>query len=253
MGDRFRVAAGKLRAFARWTWYGDGVRTPWLRRVAAAIFILFVPLPILYLLIFRFVPVPFTPQMALDFVTFQPVHHSWVSYDDISPNLAHAVIGSEDQDFCNHDGFDWKDINEAVKQHERHPHRRLRGASTISQQVARTLFLLPVRSWVRKGTEAYLTVLLEAFWPKKRILTAYLNLVDWGHGNYGAEAASEAYFHTRASALTRLEAARLATILPDPDKWHAARPGPYVASRSETVEFRAYEVTRDGLNWCVRD
>lgn len=253
MGDRFRLAAEKLRVFARWTWYGDGTRTPWLRRAAAVLFTFLVPLPILYLLVFRFVPVPVTPQMLLDFVTFQPVHHSWRSYDQISPNLAHAVIGSEDQDFCNHNGFDFKDIDEAIAQHERDPHRRLRGASTISQQVARTLFLLPVRSWVRKGVEAYLTVLLEAFWPKQRILTAYLNMVDWGHGNYGAEAAAESYFHIHASALTKLQAARLATILPDPDKWRAARPGPYVARRSETVEFRAYEVTRDSLDWCVRD
>jgi monofunctional biosynthetic peptidoglycan transglycosylase len=162
------------------------------------------------------------------------------------------VIGSEDQDFCNHHGFDWKDIDKAVKQHERHPRKRLRGASTISQQVARTLFLLPVRSWVRKGAEAYLTVLVEAFWPKKRILTAYLNLVDWGHGNYGAEAASQAYFNVPASMLSKAQAARLATVLPNPDRWRASRPGPYVANRTETVMDRAWEVTRDGLDWCVR-
>ena len=95
--------------------------------------------------------------------------------------------------------------------------KRLRGASTISQQAARSLFLAPIRSWVRKGVEAYLTVLIEALWPKQRILTGYLNLVDWGHGNYGAEAASRSYFHKPASDLTRAQAARLATILPDPD------------------------------------
>ncbi len=115
------------------------------------------------------------------------------------------------------------------------PRKPLRGASTISQQTARTLFLVPVRSWVRKGIEAYLTVLVEALWPKKRILDAYLNLVDWGHGNFGAEAAAHAYFHTGAARLTRNQAARLAAILPDPDKWNAAPPGPYVAERSATL------------------
>ncbi len=243
---------GKFGAFARWIWSGDGTRTPWLRRIAAFLFIFLVPAPIFLLLIFRFVPVPGTPQMLLDLATFQPVHYSWRAYDEISPNLAHAVIGSEDQDFCTHHGFDFNDIDQALKQHERHPHRRLRGASTISQQVARTLFLLPVRSWVRKGAEAYLTVLVEALWPKKRILTAYLNLVDWGHGNFGAEAASEAYFNVPASMLSKAQAARLATVLPNPDHWRASRPGPYVASRTDTVMDRAWEVTRDGLDWCVK-
>ncbi len=252
MGDRLHRFAERLGGFARWTWYGDGTRTPWLRRIAAAIFFFLVPAPILYLLISRFVPVPGTPQMLLDVVTFQPVKYSWRAYDDISPHLGRSVIGSEDQDFCNHNGFDWKDIGVAIKEHERHPNKRLRGGSTISQQVARTLFLLPTRNWVRKGVEAYLTVLVEAFWPKKRIFTAYLNLVDWGRGNYGAEAAAEFYFGIPASALSKVQAARLATVLPNPDKWRAARPGRYVARRTGVVEDRAWEVTRDSLDWCVK-
>jgi len=252
MGAYLGASLLELRAFGRWVWFGLDGRTPWFRRFIAVLFFFMLPLPVLYLLIFRFVPVPGTPQMLLDLATLQPVHYSWRAYDEISPTLARAVIGSEDQDFCTHHGFDWKDISDAIKEHERHPHKRLRGGSTISQQVARTLFLLPVRSWVRKGAEAYLTVLVEALWPKKRILTAYLNLVDWGHGNFGAEAASEAYFGVPASALSRAQAALLATILPDPDKWRASRPGPYVASRSVTVEDRAWEVTRDSLDWCVK-
>jgi len=253
MGAYLGAFVRELRAFGRWVWYGLDGRTPWFRRLVAVLFLFMLPLPVLYLLIFRFVPVPGTPQMLLELATLQPVHYSWRAYDEISPNLARAVVGSEDQDFCTHHGFDWKDISDAIKEHERHPHKRLRGGSTISQQVARTLFLLPVRSWARKGAEAYLTVLVEALWPKKRILTAYLNLVDWGHGNFGAEAASEAYFGVPASALSRAQAARLATVLPDPDKWRASRPGPYVASRSVTVDDRAWEVTRDGLDWCVKD
>jgi monofunctional glycosyltransferase len=242
----------KAGRFLSRTWNDSGKRKPWLRRSLLVLFAVLVPLPILYLAVFRFVPVPFTPQMALDVVTFQDVHQSWRSFDAISPNLVRTVVGSEDQNFCNHNGFDWDDIEKAMQQHERHPKKRLRGASTISQQVARTLFLLPVRSWVRKGAEAYLTVLVEFMWPKQRILTAYLNLVDWGHGNYGAEAAAQAYFHVPAAMLSRSQASRLATILPNPDKWRAARPGRYVRSRSETVLTRAWEVQRDDLDWCFK-
>jgi monofunctional biosynthetic peptidoglycan transglycosylase len=191
--------------------------------------------------------------MVLHFATtFKPVNYHWREFEEISPALPRAVIGSEDQDFCHHNGFDWRAIDQAWRSHERHPRRRLRGASTISQQTARTIFLLPVRSWVRKGVEAYLTVLLEALWPKKRILTAYLNLVDWGSGNYGAEAAARAYFGKPASALNASEAARLAAVLPDPDIWHAARPGPYVRGRTETLQSRSTEVRRDDLDSCVK-
>ena len=111
---------------------------------------------------------------------------------------------------------------------------------------------MPVRNWVRKGLEAYLTVMIEGLWPKKRILEAYLNLVDWGHGNFGAEAAARAYFHTSAGRLTRGQAARLAAILPDPDKWSAVAPGAYVAGRARTLVGQASVVTRDGLDFCVR-
>jgi monofunctional biosynthetic peptidoglycan transglycosylase len=204
------------------------------------------------ILIFRFVPVPGTPEMLLHLATLRPVNYHWRAYTDISPNLARAVIGSEDENFCYHHGFDWKEINDAWRAHERHPRRRLRGASTISQQTARTVFLLPVRSWVRKGVEAYLTVLIEALWPKKRILTAYLNLVDWGSGNYGAEAAANAYFHKSAATLNAAEAARLAAVLPDPDVWRAARPGPYVRGRTQRLVSRSYAVARDDLDSCVR-
>lgn len=243
------AARKRLDDAARWLWRGRGRRTPWLRRILAILFALAVPAPILLMLLFRFVPIPVTPQMAIGMLSGDRVHYSWAGRD-IAPALGEAVIASEDQRFCLHSGFDWTAIDKAVQAHERG--RRLRGASTISQQTARTIFLLPVRSWARKGIEAWLTVLLEALWPKERILTAYLNLVDWGHGNFGAEAAAEAYFHKPAAALTRAEAARLATILPNPDDWNAARPGPYVSSRSGTVLARMGAVRRDGLDSCVR-
>lgn len=244
----------ELRAFWRWFWYGHvGTPTPWVRRVLGILFFFLVPAPIFLLLVFRFLPIPGTPEMLIDLVTLNPVHYQWRDLSEISPYLPRAVIGSEDQNFCHHNGFDWKSIDQSWKAHERHPKRALRGASTLSQQTARTLFLTPVRSWVRKGVEAYLTVLIEALWPKKRILTAYLNLVDWGHGNFGAEAASEAYFGKPASALNQVEAARLAAILPDPDKWRAVHPGRYVSRRTGTLVSRAGEVVRDDLDVCVKN
>ncbi|HEY1710056.1 MAG TPA: monofunctional biosynthetic peptidoglycan transglycosylase [Rhizomicrobium sp.] len=228
-------------------WRRDG-RAPWLRRVFLVLFAFLVPIPILLILVFRFVPVPFTPQMVIAVVTFNPVRYHWV--DNLPPALGRAVIGSEDQRFCTHHGFDWGSIDKAIRDHERG--RRLRGASTISQQTARSLFLVPERSWLRKGVEAYLTVLLEALWPKKRILTAYLNLVDFGHGNFGADAAAETYFGKSAAALSPQQASRLAAILPDPGEWSAAKPGPYVRHRTVAIGSRIHQVRRDDLDWCVR-
>lgn len=232
-------------------WNGNGGRTLWLRRVLALILFFLVPGPVLYFLIFRFLPIPFTPEMAINLVTLNETHYSWAG-DSVSPYLGQAAIASEDQKFCFHHGFDWESIDKAIKSHERHPHRRLRGASTLSQQTARSLFLVPWRSWVRKGVEAYLTVLMEFFWPKKRILEAYVNVVDFGHGNYGAEAAARSYFGIPASALSPYQAARLAAVLPNPDEWKAVAPGPYVARRTGTIVGRMAAVRRDGLDACVR-
>ena len=245
-------AESRLRRSARWLWYGrEGHRTPWVRRVFAVLFFLALPAPVFLLLLFRFLPIPFTPQMAINLVTLNPVHYSWREADQISPHLARAVIGSEDQNFCIHHGFDWKQINDAWRDYTKR-HKPLRGASTLSQQTARELFLTPVRSFVRKGVEAWLTVLIEALWPKKRIMTAYLNVVDWGNGNFGAEAAAQHYFGVSAAALTQSQAARLAAVLPNPDRWKADRPGRYVRRRTGTLVTRQHQVVRDDLDWCVR-
>lgn len=252
MGPFFRISGARIGAALRRIWYRADGRTPWVRRTLTLLFFFLAPAPVILLLIFRFLPIPGTPQMLLDAITLQPVNYSWRSYDEIVPALPRAVIGAEDQNFCSHHGFDWKGIKNAIKKHDRHPNKPLHGASTISQQTARTLFLVSSRSWIRKGIEAYLTVLIEALWPKKRILTAYLNLVDWGHGNYGAEAASEAYFGTDAEHLTRSQAARLAAILPNPDRWRADRPGRYVAGRSKRLRGQEFVVADSGLDWCVK-
>lgn len=246
----WKPALHDAATWLRQIWSGDGIHIPWARRATTVLFVIFVLAPLILILVFRFVPVPFAPQMAIPLIKGEGLNYRWIGLGAIAPTLERAVIASEDEDFCSHHGFDWKDIDTAFKEHKHG--RRLRGASTISQQTARSLFLVPVRSWVRKGIEAYLTVLLEALWPKERILTAYLNLVDWGHGNFGAEAAAQSYFHESASELTGRQAARLAVVLPDPDVWRAARPGPYVASRTDTILARMGEVTRDGLDWCVK-
>ena len=225
-------------------------RRSWLWRIVIGLFILLLPAPALLLLIFRFLPIPGTPEMLVSLAQGKGAHYHWT--DDISPRLERAVIAAEDQNFCNHHGFDWASINKAMQDHDRHPTKPMRGASTISQQTARTLFLVPMRSWIRKGLEAYLTVLLENLWPKKRILEAYLNLVDWGDGIFGAEAAANDYFGTDAGSLNDAQAARLAAILPNPHKWKAAHPGRYVRHRTGMLQSRSAMVTRDGLNFCVK-
>jgi monofunctional biosynthetic peptidoglycan transglycosylase len=222
------------------------------RRVFVVFLFVLVAFPIILLLIFRFVPVPMTPQILIGALSGDAVRYRWREASEMSPYLFKAVIGGEDEKFCRHHGFDWGSIDQALKAHDRHPKKRLRGASTLSQQAARSLFLVPWRSWLRKGAEAYLTVLMEALWPKRRILTAYLNLVDWGHGYFGAEAAAQGYFHRPASALTARQAARLAAILPNPDDWHAVRPGPYVNWRTGDLLGRMRVVTRDRLDACVQ-
>jgi len=227
-------------------WAGRG----WLWKLVVTLFVLLVPAPILLLLIFRVLPVPGTPAMLVSLIQGKGASYSWS--DDISPRLERAVIAAEDQNFCRHHGFDWASIDKAMQEHDRHPAKPIRGASTISQQAARTLFLVPMRSWIRKGLETYLTVLIEGLWPKKRILEAYLNTVDWGDGIFGAQAASRAYFGTDAGSLDGTQAARLAAILPNPHKWKAARPGRYVRQRTGLLQGRSAMVTRDGLNFCVK-
>jgi len=157
----------------------------------------------------------------------------WVSLEQISPHAAIAVIASEDQLFPFHAGFDFDSIREAVRESERG--RRLRGASTISQQVAKNLFLWSRHSLVRKGLEAYFTVLIEALWPKERILEMYLNVAQFGNGVYGVQAAAERFWHKPARRLTSADAALLAAVLPNPLRLHADRPSRYVLSRRDWI------------------
>jgi monofunctional glycosyltransferase len=157
----------------------------------------------------------------------------WVSLEQISPHAAIAVIASEDQLFPFHAGFDFDSIREAVRESERG--RRLRGASTISQQVAKNLFLWPGHSFVRKGLEAYFTVLIEGLWPKERILEMYLNVAQFGNGIYGVQAAAARFWHKPARRLSSEEAALLAAVLPNPVRLRADRPSRYVLSRRDWI------------------
>ena len=155
--------------------------------------------------------------------------YEWVGWKKMSPTAPLAVIAAEDQRFADHHGFDFDSIEDALADHEKG--RRLRGASTISQQVAKNLFLWPGRSFVRKGLEAYFTVLLETLWPKRRILEVYLNVAEMGDGIFGVEAASQRYFRKPASRLSSEEAALLAAILPNPHRLRASRPSAFVQER----------------------
>jgi monofunctional biosynthetic peptidoglycan transglycosylase len=156
-----------------------------------------------------------------------------VSYPAIAPALVAAVMTSEDEGFCTHDGFDLGAIREAWRDYG--VSGRLRGASTISQQTAKNLFLWPDHSFIRKAIEAYLTVWIELLWPKRRILEVYLNVIEWGPGIYGADEASRAYFAHPASSLTRREAALLAAVLPNPRAWSPLRPPPHVERRVDWI------------------
>ena len=160
--------------------------------------------------------------------------YRWRSLDRISRHLQIALVAAEDQTFPDHHGFDFKAIDRALEHNKRG--KRVRGASTISQQVAKNLFLWPGRSWVRKGLEAWYTVLIETLWPKSRILEVYASVAEFGDGVYGAEAAARRFFGKPASALGPSESARLAAVLPSPRRYSAARPGPYVQRRTRWIE-----------------
>lgn len=208
-----------------------------------------VGLPLGWVGLYRFVPPPGTVLMVQRAVEGERVRRRPVPLEQISPYLVRAVIAAEDSGFCRHQGFEVEAIKAALERNQ--TGKSLRGASTISQQTAKNLFLWPERSWVRKGLEAYFTVLIEAFWPKERILEAYLNAAEWGDGLFGAEAAAQARFGVAAKDLTPQQAARLAAVLPSPNKWSADKPGPYVRKRTGQIMARAQAVRAQGLADCV--
>lgn len=191
-------------------------------------------------LLYSFLPVPVTPLMLLrcweqsgDAKREVRLEKDWVSFENISPKLQLAVVCAEDQEFLEHEGFDFNAIEKAYKYNK--SHKRKRGASTISQQTAKNVFLWPSRSWIRKGLEVYFTFLIETFWSKKRIMTVYLNVIEFGDGIYGAEAAARNFYNKTAKALSTHEAAMMAAVLPSPLKRSVKRPSSLVRNRQQWI------------------
>ena len=207
---------------------------------------------VLQVLALRFVDPPFSAFMAARQVSAWSqgdwdygVVYDWRDLGRIAPSLPLALVAAEDQNFPVHHGFDFKAIEKARRNNARG--RKVRGASTISQQVAKNLFLWSGRSWVRKGIEAWYTVLIEVLWPKQRILEMYANIAEFGDGTYGAQAAARRFFGKDASRLGPAEAARLAAVLPNPRRYNAGRPGPYVQRRSNAFQRQARQL--GGAAW----
>ena len=209
------------------------------RWLGNALLIVFVA-PALVLAVYRFVPPPLTPLMVIRLFEGHGLSKDWVPLTRISPNLQRAVIASEDAKFCQHHGFDWEAVDNAIERNAKG--RRTVGASTISMQTSKNLLLWPGRNFIRKGLEAYLTVWLEALMPKKRIMELYLNEIEWGEGIYGAETAAQTYFGVSAQHLTSQQAALMAAVLPNPLNWKADHPGPYVSERAGTIRARMESV-----------
>ena len=196
----------------------------------------------LSVLLLRFIPAFITPYQAYNFVMGDGLEKDWVGYDHISPHFYRAVIASEDSRFYKHFGVDWEAVEEARKHNERYPKKRRRGASTITMQTAKNTFLWHGRTYIRKAMEVYFSYLMEVLWSKQRILTVYSNVVEFGEGLYGVEAASHKYFNKPASKLTKRQAALLAAVLPNPLRWNPAKPTNYINRRANIIMARMNSV-----------
>lgn len=196
---------------------------------------------ILSVVALRFLPVYFTPLMFIR--CYEQVSegkdlklsHHWVPLEKISPSLPLAVMASEDANYLSHHGFDYEAIEHAAKRNREHPEKRKLGASTISQQTAKNVFLWPGRSWIRKGFEVYFTTLIELRWSKQRIMEVYLNSIETGDGIYGADAVAEEHFHTDALHLTKAQCALIAATLPNPRKFSSLHPSAYMLKRQARI------------------
>ncbi|MBK9283841.1 MAG: monofunctional biosynthetic peptidoglycan transglycosylase [Sphingobacteriaceae bacterium] len=200
----------------------------------------FLILSILSVIIFRWVPIPFTPLMIIRCMEQKSegktlkLEHDWVELEKISPKLQLAVVCSEDQNYLKHFGFDWGAIEKAMKANE--SGKKIRGGSTITQQTAKNVFLWPGRSYIRKAFEAWFTLLIEIFWSKERIMEVYLNSIEMGNGVYGAEAAAMHWFNKSAKKLNKDESAAIAAILPKPLSYKASPASPYIQKRKTWIK-----------------
>ncbi|WP_422527598.1 monofunctional biosynthetic peptidoglycan transglycosylase [Serratia fonticola] len=221
----------------------------WFKRGVLAV----IGLWLVGIILFAFLPVPFSAVMVerqlgawLSGDFGYVAHSDWVAMDDIAPSMVLAVMAAEDQKFPDHWGFDVAAIEKAISHNEKRP-TRIRGASTLSQQTAKNLFLWDGRSWVRKGLEAGLTAGIELVWTKRRILTVYLNIVEFGDGIFGVEAAAQHFFHKPASRLTASEAALLAAVLPNPHRFKAGAPSGYVTQRQQWIMRQMRQLGGEGF------
>jgi monofunctional biosynthetic peptidoglycan transglycosylase len=230
---------------------GGGIR--WgrlIRNFLATLALLFIVAPVLAVIVYRFVPPPITILMIERMMDGKGLDHRWRALSEMSPALPRAAIAAEDAKFCSHHGFDLNAIEKAADHNDQKP-GRIRGGSTISQQTAKNVFLWPERSWIRKGFEAYFTVLIELIWGKHRIMEVYLNTVEMGPGVYGVEAAAQKYFHVSAKDVNPVQAARLIAILPSPLKWQVIDPGSYVRRRDRKIDAAEGTVRRIGGAECL--
>ncbi|WP_271077017.1 monofunctional biosynthetic peptidoglycan transglycosylase [Aurantiacibacter sp. MUD61] len=214
--------------------------------IIAKTVLIFVLFSVVLTLVLRFLPVTYTATMLMD---ERSVTRDWEPLSRIDRNMVAAVIAAEDSKFCEHDGFDVEAIEQALE--ERARGERQRGASTISQQTAKNVFLWQGGGWFRKGFEAYFTFLVENLWTKRRIMEVYLNVAETGLGTYGVEAGSQRYFGHSAARLSADEASRIAAVLPSPKTREAVNPGGFTARYGNTIEARIGVVRRDALDACV--
>ncbi len=210
----------------------------------------FVIVSVVWVVIYRFVPPPITMTMAGDVVAGRGLDKDWMSLSDMDPDMARAAIAGEDGKFCSHDGFDREAIAKAFERNQRGG--RIRGGSTISQQTAKNAFLWQGGGYVRKGFEAWFTVLVENIWGKRRIMEVYLNIAETGIGTYGANAGAQRYFGHDASKLSPIEAARIAAVLPLPKKREATSPSGFTRRHGNRIAANIGVVKRDALDACLR-
>ena len=218
----------------------------WVIRFLLKALIGFLSLSLALVLVFRFIPVPVTATMLMD---SNGITKDWTALSNIDRTMVRAVIAAEDGKFCSHEGFDREAIEDALENNRQGG--RIRGGSTISQQTAKNVFLWQGGGYVRKGFEAWFTVLIEQIWGKRRIMEVYLNVAETGLGTYGMEAGAQRYFGKSAAALPPLEAARLAAESPQPKQGAARNPGGWLARHGNTISARIGSVARDGLDSCV--
>jgi monofunctional glycosyltransferase len=207
---------------------------PKIWRWTKKIFLIMFISQLVYIILLKWIDPPITLTQLFSFITGHGLKRDYVDRDEISYNAKLAVIASEDQLFADHSGFDWKSIKKAMKYNQKKP-GRTRGASTISQQVAKNVFLWQGRDWVRKGLEVYFTFMIEKIWGKKRILEVYLNVIEMGDGIFGIERAANIYFNKSAKFLTRQEAAMIAACLPSPKRYKVKPPSRYVSWKANKV------------------